>query len=122
MTRKSSDNFTSRQRDEVFRRDTKDTGFPICYKCKCMIKGGAFDVDHVQPVCEGGKTEVGNGALICRPCHAVKSGGETKWSQEADRKGRKDRGSRPKTSRPMPGSKLSGFKRKMDGTVVPRER
>lgn len=122
MTRKSSDNFTARQRDEIFRNNVKVHGFPVCYACKAMIKGGQFQADHITPVCKGGKTEVSNGDLICLPCHKPKSAEETKWSQEADRKGRKDRGSKPKTSRPMPGSKLSGLKRKMDGTVVPRER
>lgn len=122
MARQHSDNFTSRQRDEIFRNNVKKNGFPKCYVCGSLIKGGKFEADHVVPVCKGGKTDIQNGDLICLPCHKPKSAEESKWSQEADRKGRKDRGSRPRTANPMPFSRQSKYKRKMDGTIVLRER
>jgi hypothetical protein len=114
--------FSPRQKDEILQRNMKRFGFPVCEVpgCGVMLKRGQYQTDHIKACWEGGKATVENGRLICLPCHAEKSGEEGRIAQTADRKGRKDRGVRPKTSRPMPGSRASGIKKHMDGTVSRR--
>lgn len=116
------DEFTAKQKDEIFVRNCQRFGFPVCEVegCGVMLKRGQYQTDHIKACWEGGKATVENGRLICLPCHAKKSGEEGRLTQAADRKGRKDRGTRPKTSRPMPGSKASGLRKRMNGTVERR--
>lgn len=120
MTKTQRQEFTPRQKDEIYLRNCKVLGFPICEACSAMIKGKNYQVDHIIPCWEKGTNDPSNGRLICLPCHSVKSGEESRVTQSADKKGRKDRGIRKAQWRPMPGTKLSGLRKHMDGTVTRR--
>lgn len=44
----------------------------VCYWCGCACAKG-FVIDHYQPLAKGGKHELENLVLACRPCNARKS-------------------------------------------------
>ena len=46
-----------------------------CEHCDRPV-GLKFDVDHIIPLFRGGKHEPANWALLCKPCHLEKTGGE----------------------------------------------
>lgn len=56
-----------RLRARVLRRD------PICCICK---RADSTEVDHVQPISEGGTDHPDNLQGVCNPCHASKSARE----------------------------------------------
>lgn len=115
--------FTARQKYEIFLRNSKRFGFPVCEAegCGAMIKAGQYQVDHIKPCWEGGTNDPSNGRLICTPCHSGKSAEESRVTQAADRKGRKHRGIKKQQFRPMPGTKASGLTKGFDGVVRSRE-
>lgn len=43
-----------------------------CCKCGVTLTWRTFEVDHIVPYSKGGKTVVGNGALICKSCNCRK--------------------------------------------------
>jgi hypothetical protein len=45
-----------------------------CARCKAKIHNGAFEVDHIAELWEGGCNEIGNLQPLCEDCHAAKSG------------------------------------------------
>lgn len=106
---------TPKRRAEVFR----DAG-GICHLCSRKIAPGeAWEVEHRKPLALGGTNDPDNLFPAHADCHAGKSRAEIKIIRKADRQLKKAVG--VKTSRnPLPGSKRSKWKRKMDGTVVER--
>lgn len=91
-----------------------------CYLCGLMIRPGeTWEVEHMLPVGLGGD----NGDKNLRPahtkCHKPKTAGDVGKMRKADRVRAKHFGAKQKSGS-IPGSKNSGWKRKMDGTVVRR--
>jgi 5-methylcytosine-specific restriction endonuclease McrA len=92
----------------------------------------AVEVDHIIPEGLGGKSTYENARLLCTECHRIKTALDTKMMLKADKRGgrvgQQARRAKAKTagtnkgiqSKPMAGTKASGLKRKMDGTVVRR--
>ena len=75
--------------------------------------------DSLEPLALGGTNEPENLSAAHVDCHAGKSRAEIKIVRKADRQMKAAVGI--KTSRnPLPGSKRSKWKRKMDGTLVRR--
>lgn len=91
-----------------------------CEKCSAALKPGEGEVDHVLPAALGGEPTIANGRLICRACHKEKSASDVRRIRKADRQRDKNTGAM-RTKNPMPGSRASKFKRRMDGTVELRE-
>jgi hypothetical protein len=60
--------FSVEQRRLLWNSDDKKR----CSQCGCVLDWTNFQVDHVRPHSRGGKTELGNAALICRRCNASK--------------------------------------------------
>jgi len=56
--------FSEEQRLAVYWRDKG-----ICQCCKGRVPDNAFEVDHIVPWSQGGRTTVENGRTLCRPCH-----------------------------------------------------
>lgn len=94
-----------------------------CYLCGLTIRSGeAWDVEHIVAVGLGGGNDLENlrPAHADAKCHKAKTKVDVGMMRKADRIKAKHLGaSRPKGS--IPGSKKSGWKRKMDGTVVRRD-
>lgn len=92
-----------------------------CHICKAKILAGdQWDTDHVIRIRDGGKNIEGNIAPAHKRCHARKTASENTQQAVEDRKAKKHLGIKKATSRPLPGTKASGWKRKMNGEVERR--
>jgi hypothetical protein len=95
----------------------------ICVLCKMPIDGAREDwfIEHLRALELGGEDVDAN----CGPAHLYH-----KKAKDADDHGRAAKAKRAKqrhlgikvTKRPMPGSRASKWKRKMDGSVVLRRK
>lgn len=107
------------------KRAAWDRADGVC-ECGCGQEVGSKDpksrpdYDHILPCALGGDNSLENCQCIRHDCHLIKtSSGDIKQIAKA-RRGEKQRmGLTPKRAI-IPGSKASKFKRKVDGTVVPR--
>ena len=91
-----------------------------CEMCgRKLSPADMWQADHIIPLALGGAHSEVNLQCLCDWCHA----GKTKKDAAAKSKSAKVRARHlgvKTTSRPIPGSKASGFKRKMNGEVVKR--
>ena len=91
-----------------------------CYRSGVRLLPGMWDIDHITAVINGGKNRESNLAPIWKEKpHKDKTREDLKIKAVTYRKKKAYLGFKKK-SRPMPGSKRSGFKIKMDGMVVKR--
>jgi len=91
----------------------------ICYQK--IDAGKAWDIDHIIPLALGGTNEPENLQILCKPCHQSKTS-QADIPRIAKTKRLKARhlGARSPSARPIPGSRRSPWKRKLDGSVVRR--
>jgi 5-methylcytosine-specific restriction protein A len=48
--------------------------FPLCVNCQLNGKVSlATELDHIEPICKGGKDVESNRQGLCSPCHAEKT-------------------------------------------------
>ena len=47
-----------------------------CNKCKCKLKEGHYDIDHIKPLAKGGTNEDSNLQPLCKMCHNEKTQNE----------------------------------------------
>ena len=47
-----------------------------CNKCKCKLKDGHYDIDHIKPLAKGGTNEDTNLQPLCKMCHNEKTQNE----------------------------------------------
>lgn len=93
----------------------------ICHLCGQPIDGTRerWEVEHIVPYALTRDDTDDNLAPAHVACHAAKTAQDVKQIAKAKRVSRKHTGAhRPKAT--LPGSKGSKWKRKVDGTVVPR--
>ena len=76
------------------------------------------EYDHATPCYFGGDNSLDNCRVLCRACHAAKSSGKEIQEISKSRRIRKAHAGIAKKKRKIPGSKGSGFRKKMDGTVI----
>ena len=89
-------------------------------KIRCEDCGGVckrVEFDHVLPDALGGKPTLENCKAICEVCHRKKTKDDIGRIRKADRQRDKDTGAFKKTSRPLPGSRASGIRKRLNGTV-----
>jgi 5-methylcytosine-specific restriction enzyme A len=93
----------------------------ICHLSGRKIQAGEpWDLDHVVALCNGGEHRESNLAPAIRDKHREKTKADVAEKSVTYRKRLKHHGLKKPKGRPIPGSKRSGLKRKMDGTVVRR--
>ena len=94
----------------------------ICTACAQKIEAGkAWDIDHILPLALGGTNEPDNLQILCRSCHKTKTARfDVPRIAKTKRLKARHLGARALSTRPMPGSRHSPWKRKMDGSVVKR--
>ncbi len=115
MTRR---NFPARVKAAVLRRCTDANGIPHCEECGAP---GRVEIDHDKPDGLGGEPTEDNAVALCRTCHARKTHEQDRpIMAKADRQRKKHFLGRPASTRPLPGSRASGWKKRLDGTVVRR--
>lgn len=59
--------------DEVLAMYDDQNG--LCAYCETPLFG-SYEVDHMVPLCKGGRDDWENLAIVCRPCNRRKSGGD----------------------------------------------
>lgn len=107
----------------AFKRCCDEKGIPHCEGCGIILTAGNIHYDHDVADGLGGEPTLENCKVLCiKICHKKKTHEEDNpRMQKADRVLKKTYGI-AKAKKPFPGSRGSGFKRRMDGTVVKRER
>ncbi len=85
-----------------------------------IMPGDAYDFDHKIALCNGGTHSESNLAPALRDKHREKTAQDVKERAKVDRIRKKALGLAKPKGRPMPGSRASGIKKRMDGTVVRR--
>ena len=90
-----------------------------CELCGFKIIGRA-EYDHVIANALGGEPTLSNCECLCSKCHGLKTfGGDIPRIAKAKRQQRSHTGAK-RTTRPMPGSRASKWKKLMSGTVERR--
>jgi len=92
----------------------------ICCECGTKIGGKRWICDHRTAIINGGQNRERNLGPIHESCDKSKTAADVEEKARIYRKTAKELGVTLKKSRPMPGSRASGWKRKIDGTVVKR--
>jgi len=91
-----------------------------CEKCGDKILTRA-EYDHAVPAAVGGGNDFDNCRCLCQICHAEKtSKRDVPQIAKTVRIVEKRAGVRKSKSRPMAGTKASGWRKRMDGTVERR--
>lgn len=84
-----------------------------------ILPGDAWDLDHKIALCNGGRHSEDNLAPAIREAHRAKTAEDVAQRAKDDRV-RKKHLSIHKPKYVMPGSRASKWKKKLDGTVIPR--
>lgn len=91
-----------------------------CEKCTARLVPGKFRFDHILPLALDGESTLENCQCICLTCDAPKTADDIGRIRKADRAQARHIGAKARSRSPLPGGRDSKFKRKLDGTVVPR--
>lgn len=88
----------------------------FCETCRARLWVGHIHYDHVIPDALGGEPTYENCAVLCDGCHAEKTRTEdVPRIAKAKRQQAAHLGAKQST-KPLPGSKASGWRRRMNGT------
>jgi len=91
-----------------------------CEKCTSRLSVGKFQFDHVIADAMGGEPTLKNCEVLCLACHGEKTAGSDIPAIAKVKRVRLRHIGARRSASPMPGSRLSKWKRKMDGSVVLR--
>lgn len=87
----------------------------LCEGCGGFLYTGKFAYDHIIPDALGGEPTLTNCAVLCTACHGTKTAqADVPRIAKAVRQHQKHIGARA-PSRPMAGSRRSGWKQKIGG-------
>lgn len=91
-----------------------------CHICGGKIAAGeAWEVEHVIPLAQGGDDDEANMRPAHAKCHKAKTAKDAADTARAKRREARHIGAH-RAKRPMPGSRASGLRKRMDGTVERR--
>lgn len=94
----------------------------VCHLCGGKINvGEAWEVEHIIPFAMGGADDESNWSPAHIKCHRTKTSEDVGNIAKAKRREARHIGAKVSKS-PLPFGRQSKFKRKMDGTVVLREK
>lgn len=100
-----------------------DSAKGICALCRQAInaeRGTKWIVEHMKPLWLGGADDETNMAPAHQSCAVTKTSTEAPTKAKGDRIRATHLGIRKASSRPMPGTKASGLRKRMDGRVEKR--
>ena len=106
--------FTKKQRAAVF-----EAGDGLCHICGLLIDG-PFEVEHMVPHALGGGDDIGNLRPAHPDCHAEKTKQDVTRIAKAKRVEKKFNGTYRASRHIVPGSKLSKWKKPLNGPAVRR--
>lgn len=115
MTRRE---FPTSVRVAVIKRASDPQGRIYCESCGALVK--RFQVDHVRPDGLLGEPTLENAQLLGECCFAPKNAKDTTDIARAKRREAKALGAKKPSSRPIPGSRASGWRHKLSGEWVRR--
>lgn len=96
-------------------------GMPINGKCRKELRAGDCFYDHAQPDGLGGEPTLENCMVLCGSCHSLKTFGEDNPRMtKADNQRKRNFGIKARKGPPLAGTKASGIRKRMDGTVERR--
>lgn len=109
MTRRT---LSSRERLRLFQ-----LGGGVCHLCGGKIDGTRekWEIEHVTALAMGGDDNDGNMKPAHVKCHTPKTADDMGRLAKAKRSESRHIGAK-RSSRPLPGSRASGWKRRLDGT------
>ena len=89
-----------------------------CQECGVKIRQGmVWECDHVISLINGGENAETNLQCLCGPCHALKTRGNVAEKATLAKKRKKALGVSKRRGRPMPGTKASGIRKRMNGDI-----
>ena len=91
-----------------------------CEECGSELGEGNVEYDHEISAWMGGEATLENCKCLCKTCHTSKTKNDIKAIAKSKRIRDKLIKARKPKGRPMPGTKRSGFRKRMDGTVERR--
>ncbi|MBZ9939182.1 HNH endonuclease [Mesorhizobium sp. BR1-1-16] len=105
--------FPAKIRQQAFARSQGN-----CESCGAHLYPGKFAYDHVIPDALGGEPVLTNCEVLCDNCHGAKTTGtDVPRIAKARNQQRSYIDAKTRKGRPMPGTKASGLRKKMNGTV-----
>lgn len=118
--------FSRKQRAQIVLRASDATGMICCEGCGLRLGRKPYEVDHI--VAEAlivDKTKpltIEDGQLLGKECchRGGKTADDIRRIRKSDRQRDRHTGAMKSASRPMPGSKRSGLRKRMDGSVERR--
>ncbi len=106
-----------RVRLRVLERDNNS-----CAVCHTPIHGGVrWETDHIKAIINGGQNRESNLQTLCKVCHIIKSKGDVAMKAYTAQLKSKHLGLKKSRWPAMAGTKRSGWRKRMDGTVERRE-
>lgn len=96
----------------------------IAHKGKCHLTGlkinpgDKYDFDHIQALANGGQHRESNLAPVLRDKHREKTKRDRGITKKLDRISKKHHGIKKTSGRALQGTKASGIRKKMDGTIL----
>ncbi len=121
MLIKMREEFPRRVKALAFKRCCDEAGIPHCEGCGIVLVAGNVHYDHDMADGLGGEPTLANCKVLCiKTCHKEKTiYQDNPIMQKADRVLKKTYGV-AKSRNPMPGSRDSKWKKKMNGMIVRR--
>lgn len=113
--------FTKAVKLAVLKRCMDDAGHIWCERCRGKIVGGnGPEYHHIKDAWVGGSNDPENCLLLCRKCHQTITSKETVPQVAKTKRIANKRANIKPKGRPLPGTKASGLRKRMDGTVERR--
>lgn len=92
-----------------------------CQQCTRAIRvGEVWNADHVKALANGGEHREGNLRVLCDWCHKMKTRADVAEKALVYRTRKKFLGQTKPRGRPLPGTKASGWRKRMNGTIERR--
>lgn len=91
-----------------------------CQQCTARLGPGNTEYHHDKECTFGGSSDLANCIVLCRACHRIITSFQAALIAKSNRIRERHLGIKRKSSRPMPGSKASGRRKKFNGTVERR--
>lgn len=92
----------------------------LCEVCGAPLSVGKFAYDHIVPDGLGGEPTLDNCMVTCAACHGSKTASRDVPQIAKAKRQRVNYIGKPPSKNPLPGSRNSRWKRKLDGTVIER--
>lgn len=112
--------FSQAVRKLAFKRCCDKDGKPRCENCEIVLRAGNIIFEHVRPAGLQGDAALSNCLVHCKNCADRKT-----FTEDLPRMAKADRVLKvtfglKRKSRPFPGSKASGIRKRMNGQVERR--